>query len=377
MSINARRGSAGNPAAGCPSINRRQSALKRQGHSVVVSFSPSARYLHKIPLAVKGAQRREIPERSDFTRRSLQISSRRTLSVYSARDFEPPAASRSALQNGHLLKPLGRKMFVKKRNSLSDANEIKRGSLIKSPPSYIFNNRSSWKVRLFKLFQTRDNKFILSYYEPDGVSEKMKGTIKIRNIKSIKKEYNSENVSAILRSFNISHHKVIHVKTEDRDFYLCDEIEEELDDWYECLTNAWIKENTSMDISGPKILHPKPPSASSETLNDDRPKSYPENYPKSGNQLAEANERERSHTDPGVICKPSPTASQQQKIECTDRSTIPLPDHPQPVKLNTKCSARPPPLQVSGYALRRLALRACKSGRVYGQFSRTPSELKL
>ncbi|XP_075071754.1 pleckstrin homology domain-containing family S member 1 isoform X3 [Mixophyes fleayi] len=173
-------------------------------------------------------------------------------------------------------------MAPKRQSSDTDQQVIKRGSLMKSPPSYLFNKRNSWKRRLFQLCKTLTDSFIISYYAYDGLTENWKGDIYVGDIKAIELGTNfmDRNISAITRLFNTSSDNVLYIKTEDRTYFLLDDNVDTIAEWQRCITDVWVQINQRNSEEGA------------------RRKSYPEEHSSNNQSLDEAQERQRSHTCP-------------------------------------------------------------------------------
>ncbi|XP_063818631.1 pleckstrin homology domain-containing family S member 1 isoform X2 [Pseudophryne corroboree] len=192
-------------------------------------------------------------------------------------------------------------MFTKRRSSEIDQQVIKQGSLLKSPPLYIFNNRSSWKRRLFKLCKNPTDSYVIKYYEYDGRSENLKGDIDVSSITDVElgTKTMDKNLGKILRLHNTSPENMLCIKTEDRNYYLLDDTVDTITDWYKSITDVWVKSNQTAKQAGPRITHTIPLHAAYQT-EATRPISCPEHG--SGIRLSSAEARDRSHTDPGNQC---------------------------------------------------------------------------
>lgn len=190
-------------------------------------------------------------------------------------------------------------MAPKRRSSETDEQIIKQGCLIKSPPAYIFNKRTSWKGRLLKLCRTGMGSFILRYYAYDGVSEELKGEIPLSDIKSIELGKNTmEKIPTITRLFNNHPSNILCIKTDRRDYYLVDDNKENIAEWQKCITDACVKVHLKVKIDGPTSLSANPPTVEEDQEEVVRPKSYPEDHPQTEAVLVEESNRQRSHTDP-------------------------------------------------------------------------------
>ncbi|KAM5132128.1 pleckstrin homology domain-containing family S member 1 isoform 3-T3 [Mantella aurantiaca] len=155
-------------------------------------------------------------------------------------------------------------MLSRRRSSLTmppkrpsteiDQTIIKQGCLIKSPPLYIFSNRTSWKGRLFKLCKTALDVYYIRYYAYDGVTEDWKGDIAVNDIKSIEVGSDAmDKIPTITRLFSNNPENVLCIKTNRRDYYLMDEKEENIKDWHTCITDVWVKINQKENVDGPRI----------------------------------------------------------------------------------------------------------------------------
>ncbi|CAN2389263.1 hypothetical protein PRIEUP_LOCUS5676 [Pristimantis euphronides] len=181
-------------------------------------------------------------------------------------------------------------MGPKRRSSETDEQIIRQGCVTKSPPSYIFSKKASWKGRLLKLCRTGLSAFTLRYYAYDGVSEEWKGDIHMSDIKSIEVgSQTMERIPTINRLFNNSPNNVLCIKTDKRDYYLLDDSADQITEWHKCITDAWVK------------VHQR---TTEEVL---RPRSYPEDYPHTGTAFVEESWRQRSHTDPESLERSPPT----------------------------------------------------------------------
>ncbi|XP_040217510.1 pleckstrin homology domain-containing family S member 1 isoform X2 [Rana temporaria] len=154
----------------------------------------------------------------------------------------------------------GRNWFTmppKRSSTEIDCTIIKEGCLIKSPPSYLFIKRASWKGRFFKLCKTAVGSYFIRYYAYDGVSMDYKGEIPVCDIKSIELGTNAmdKNMTTITNLFNNSPRNVLCIKTNKRVFYLLDENEENIKNWQKCITDVWVKINQTENVDGPQIRH--------------------------------------------------------------------------------------------------------------------------
>ncbi|PIO26483.1 hypothetical protein AB205_0015200 [Aquarana catesbeiana] len=162
--------------------------------------------------------------------------------------------------------------------------------------------QASWKGRLFKLCKTAVDSYFIRYYAYDGVSMDYKGEILVSDIKSIDLGYNAmdKNMTTITNLFNNSPQNVLCIKTNKRVYYLLDENKENIKNWQKCITDVWVKINQTENVDGPQIKHtvlvappPVPPQGEAT-----RPKSYPEDHPRSRSPLLDTQDRQRCHTDP-------------------------------------------------------------------------------
>ncbi|KAM4702746.1 pleckstrin homology domain-containing family S member 1-like [Rhinophrynus dorsalis] len=112
-----------------------------------------------------------------------------------------------------------------RRTSSVDLDVIKKGCLIKSPPSYIINNQKSWKRRLFKLCKSTENIYTFRYYSY-GIKEEFKREIFISDVHDIKhgSQLKEEELELPFRVCGCtSAHNILFIKTKKRDFFLFDE----------------------------------------------------------------------------------------------------------------------------------------------------------
>ncbi|XP_063290911.1 pleckstrin homology domain-containing family S member 1-like [Pelobates fuscus] len=209
-------------------------------------------------------------------------------------------------------------MTSRRRSSSTDAEVLKRGLLTKSPGLRMLRNLSSWKARIFKLCKTPDNKYLLNYYVSNA-SDKAKGCINMSEVKAVEKGLKVlEKIRVVLDMFiNFEPENVIYIKYGKRDFYLIDENKKEIEEWFNCISQAWMEITRSTDGDGPAIMHSIPYGVP-ET--GPRPMSYPNNYPQSGHVMTKTLDRQRFHTDPGMTYSPSMNACGQ---ECTGTTTLP------------------------------------------------------
>ncbi|XP_040217513.1 pleckstrin homology domain-containing family S member 1 isoform X5 [Rana temporaria] len=235
----------------------------------------------------------------------------------------------------------GRNWFTmppKRSSTEIDCTIIKEGCLIKSPPSYLFIKRASWKGRFFKLCKTAVGSYFIRYYAYDGVSMDYKGEIPVCDIKSIELGTNAmdKNMTTITNLFNNSPRNVLCIKTNKRVFYLLDENEENIKNWQKCITDVWVKINQTENVDGPQIRHtvlvsPPPELPQDETT---RPKSYPVDHPYSCPPVLD--DRQRSYTDPNsrkeipdckplnlLMTLPKLTVERKRSHTCTE-ARIPL-----------------------------------------------------
>ncbi|PIO26487.1 hypothetical protein AB205_0015200 [Aquarana catesbeiana] len=198
--------------------------------------------------------------------------------------------------------------------------------------------QASWKGRLFKLCKTAVDSYFIRYYAYDGVSMDYKGEILVSDIKSIDLGYNAmdKNMTTITNLFNNSPQNVLCIKTNKRVYYLLDENKENIKNWQKCITDVWVKINQTENVDGPQIKHtvlvappPVPPQGEAT-----RPKSYPEDHPRSRSPLLDTQDRQRCHTDPTSRteipdCKPlnllmtEPNLPQERKRSKTCSDAIP------------------------------------------------------
>ncbi|XP_077114076.1 pleckstrin homology domain-containing family S member 1 isoform X9 [Ranitomeya variabilis] len=183
----------------------------------------------------------------------------------------------------------------------ADDQIIKQGCLIKSPPSYVFNKKGSWKARLLKLCQTSQGSFVLRYYGYDGVTEHWKGDILISNIKSIELGKNlKEKILPITRLFNNSADNILCIRTEGRDYYLVDDSIENIAEWQKYITDAW--EKVHHKVTDKEVM---------------RPFSYPEDRLHTGPALDAESSRQRSLTDSETSRRTMKTPSKDRKSRNT------------------------------------------------------------
>ncbi|XP_069835858.1 pleckstrin homology domain-containing family S member 1 isoform X2 [Dendropsophus ebraccatus] len=190
-------------------------------------------------------------------------------------------------------------MAPKRRSLETDEQIIKQGCLTKSPPSYIFNKRASWKGRLLKLCKTGLGTYFLRYYAYDGVSEDWRGEINMNDVKSIEVGSSTmDRIATITRLFNHSPNNVLCIKTDKRDYFLVDDSEENIAEWKNCITEAWVNAHRKLTIEGPTNPSPNLQRVAESGDEAMRPKSYPVDYPRTETMLVEDLSRQRSHTDP-------------------------------------------------------------------------------
>ncbi|XP_063290067.1 pleckstrin homology domain-containing family S member 1 [Pelobates fuscus] len=219
------------------------------------------------------------------------------------------------------------KMTSRRRSSSTDGEVLKRGLLTKSPGWKVFRNRSSWKSRIFKLCKTPDNKYLLNYFAPNGLADELKGTIDISEVKAVQRGVNAtDKISVVLRMFNITAENVIYIKVADRDFYLIDENEKEIEEWFNCISQVWVEINRSTNVDGPAIGHPVPISVPEM---EKRPKSHPCNHPHSGHVMTNTLYIQRCNTDSGVTYPPSMNAFTGTST-LSVKQTVSKKDNPQP-----------------------------------------------
>ncbi|KAM4034312.1 LOW QUALITY PROTEIN: pleckstrin homology domain-containing family S member 1 [Anomaloglossus baeobatrachus] len=228
-------------------------------------------------------------------------------------------------------------MGPKRRSSITDEEIIKQGCLIKSPPSYVFTKKASWKARLLKLCRTSQGSFILRYYGYNGVTqaEDWKGDILISNIKSIEVGKNlTEKIPAITRLFNSSPDNILCIRTDRRDYYLLDESTENIAEWQKYITDAWETVHQKVTIG-----QPTNPSANLlEFIQDQRkdtmrPNSYPTDRLHGGVETDAESKRQRSQTDPNTVQRnmktlsecagPSITREEVTALKCQQSKTLP------------------------------------------------------
>ncbi|XP_077114069.1 pleckstrin homology domain-containing family S member 1 isoform X3 [Ranitomeya variabilis] len=182
----------------------------------------------------------------------------------------------------------------------ADDQIIKQGCLIKSPPSYVFNKKGSWKARLLKLCQTSQGSFVLRYYGYDGVTEHWKGDILISNIKSIELGKNlKEKILPITRLFNNSADNILCIRTEGRDYYLVDDSIENIAEWQKYITDAWEKVHHKVTIG-------EPTNPCTKLLEFVQEQQYMQEQQKEATRLCSYPE-DRLHTGPALDAIGEPT----------------------------------------------------------------------
>ncbi|XP_053548673.1 pleckstrin homology domain-containing family S member 1 [Bombina bombina] len=197
-------------------------------------------------------------------------------------------------------------MLTKRRSlsvsEISENNIIRKGSLIKSPPAYIFGNKNSWKTRSFALWTAPGDVYKLSYYM-NSTKEDPIGSIMISEIQEIRcgltKEENNE---AFVKWFNCSEQNVLCLKTEKRKYFL---IGNDAQEWYSSIYSVW-NPNSSEAAAMSKFHVPRKLQTPDDELvsrfqvspNLQDRYSYPTNNPSSGIYVPINTERPRCNTDP-------------------------------------------------------------------------------
>ncbi|KAE8589387.1 hypothetical protein XENTR_v10017548 [Xenopus tropicalis] len=142
-----------------------------------------------------------------------------------------------------------------KRLSQGSEEVIKRGCLIKSPPSSFIKG---WKRREFKLCRSPDETYSLNYYSWDGATETRRGSINISEIQSITKgSASKEDLAATLKACRCSPENVLVVRTDKRTYFLADEDPNEIEDWYNHLTESVER----IQSNNKRFIFPSPSSS--------------------------------------------------------------------------------------------------------------------
>ncbi|XP_068114308.1 pleckstrin homology domain-containing family S member 1 isoform X2 [Hyperolius riggenbachi] len=221
-------------------------------------------------------------------------------------------------------------MLSKRRSSEAGDVVIKEGWLMKSPPpSFIFNNRTSWKERIHKLCKTFDGSYVIRYYSHDGEKEVWKGDIAVSSIQSIELgKASMDRLGTITQLLKVAPENVLCLNTTKRTYYFVDTKQENIVEWQSSITEAWVEMNKTNNEAGPRIAHPVPLISmedlsltkcsrelkrglavyrqphdiyeNPEALRDEvhRPHSYPQDNPRTNSDLADAAVRQRTLTDP-------------------------------------------------------------------------------
>ncbi|XP_078499982.1 pleckstrin homology domain-containing family S member 1 isoform X2 [Lissotriton helveticus] len=124
---------------------------------------------------------------------------------------------------------------------------IKHGFLTKSPPAELFSKQSSWKRRYFLLIKMSRNAYSLQYYASQNLKNQCKGVIRLDEVQSVCHGIkNWDKMAAVHKMFKCSPEHVITISTNQRDYYLIGNEEDQVKEWLEAIRQA--REETWKDI---------------------------------------------------------------------------------------------------------------------------------
>ncbi|KAL4613007.1 pleckstrin homology domain-containing family S member 1 [Arapaima gigas] len=124
-------------------------------------------------------------------------------------------------------------------STMAGVEEVRTGTLLKSPPSHCFKSLKSWKHRFFVLFKTSWDTHLLKYFRSEVEREKVLGSIDITKIFLIQTTpHQHSKWEWIQRTFKCPANCVLFIHTECRDYFLIAENRASVNGWYNDICKA-------------------------------------------------------------------------------------------------------------------------------------------
>ncbi|XP_054878613.1 pleckstrin homology domain-containing family S member 1-like isoform X2 [Poeciliopsis prolifica] len=122
-------------------------------------------------------------------------------------------------------------------NSISNAQEIRSGYLLKSPPQ--LRLKSEWKRRFFVLYKTSENDYLLRYYKSAEEQVSQLGGIDLTQVSLLyANPEHHQRWQWVQKSFKCSPSCVVYLRAANRDYFLIGETSSEADGWFTDLFEA-------------------------------------------------------------------------------------------------------------------------------------------
>ncbi|XP_066477555.1 pleckstrin homology domain-containing family S member 1 [Tiliqua scincoides] len=144
----------------------------------------------------------------------------------------------------------------------------KYGYFIKSPPSNLFNNQTSWKRRFFILSKSMTDGYILKYLRGPQV----KGDIKINDVSEIEIGIGDvEKMAIVKKMFKCESKEILTIRTNMRDYYLIGSDSKDVEDWANFLFTIIQTQDTEASAYKKRpVSDPSPKEASEHVYESPR-----------------------------------------------------------------------------------------------------------
>ncbi|XP_036377651.1 pleckstrin homology domain-containing family S member 1-like [Megalops cyprinoides] len=140
--------------------------------------------------------------------------------------------------------------------TVAGVQEVRKGYLIKSPPTNQFKSLRSWKRRFFVLFQTREKEYFLKYYKSANDRDKAHGRVKLDQISTIfpRPEHHSR-WSWIHKNFKCPPESVLFIQAGERPYFFIDESSGDVDGWYRDISKIVNRSDSELTPERLQRLH--------------------------------------------------------------------------------------------------------------------------
>ncbi|KAG7492517.1 hypothetical protein MATL_G00014790 [Megalops atlanticus] len=140
--------------------------------------------------------------------------------------------------------------------TVAGVQEVRKGYLIKSPPTSKFKTLRCWKRRYFVLFQTSEKEHFLKYYKSANDRDKAQGGIDLDKITLIftRPQYHNR-WNWIHRNFKCPPESVLFIQAGDRPFFFIDENSGDVDGWYRDISKIVNRSDSELTPEQLQRLH--------------------------------------------------------------------------------------------------------------------------